>query len=477
MEPIQVTPYLAQRDLTGGHVTIRLTSANFESVAFRDGTVVLPFYNCFFERLTIVNEEEIEFKQISIAFFSCILPNIEIENITTKNITVGFYGSLVSGKIEHKNLIALDFNNCLTLSSMFVINVPKVQISYTRENFETNHWSILLTGFLQMNVHEIVNKPIRYHVYNPKVFHLSSNFDYQEEQFKPEVTIAYEPGTDHIETKIKGTSLEAFSISGSPNGNVSVENTRINSWYIYNFSPDGNVSFYSIEPIILSDKENKIGIHNSKLDGVEFDNVSFDSYPIISFYRTKFSKAIFTSCDFPEDYKTFSKFVEIENVHYPDRKPKNYDKAQYEIFLQLKKAVEERGNYYESQKFQAMAHDALRQIKSISWSDRLILKINSWSNNHALSVKRPFVGFIIFSIILYILYLGSIGRIFNSEDFDPTLIGYYFSFIDITHRIDFLVGKEEFTVWTLLIDYLGKLVFGFFIYQFITSFRKYGKRA
>lgn len=477
MEQKLVTPYIAQRDLTSSHATIRLSRADFESVAFRDGTVVLPFYHCFFKKLTIVNEEEIEFKQISIAFFSCILPDIKIENITTNNITVGFYGSLVSGKIEHKNLIAVDFNNCLTPSSMFVINVPKVQINYTKENFETNHWTGLLIRFLLQNAHEIINKPIRYHIHNSKVAHLSSNFDFQEEQFKTEITLAYQPGTDHIETKIKGMLLDAFSISGNPTGNISVENTRINSWYIYNFFPDGNVSFYSIEPASVSGKENKIGIHNSKLDGVEFDNVSFDSYPIISFYRTKFSKAIFTSCDFPEDYKTFSKFVEIENVHYPDRKPKNYDKAQYEIFLQLKKAVEERGNYYESQKLQAMAHDALRQIKSISWSDRLILKINNWSNNHGLSVKRPFVGFIISSVLLYILYLCSIGRIFNSGDFDPTLIGYYFSFIDITHRVDFLVGKEEFTGWTLLIDYLGKLIFGFFIYQFIASFRKYGKRA
>ena len=62
------------------------------------------------------------------------------------------------------------------------------------------------------------------------------------------------------------------------------------------------------------------------------------------------------------------------------------------------------------------------------------------------------------------------------ELFDPTLIGYYFSFLDITHRNDFLVNKNEFTGWSLFIDYFAKLVFGYLIYQFIAAFRKYSKK-
>ena len=65
---------------------------------------------------------------------------------------------------------------------------------------------------------------------------------------------------------------------------------------------------------------------------------------------------------------------------------------------------------------------------------------------------------------------------FSKTKIDFELIGYYFSFIDITHRSDFLVKKEELNGWSLTIDFFSKVVSGFFIYQFISAFRKYGKK-
>lgn len=439
-----------------------------------DGWSTLSFDRCLFEKLTIINEDEIAFKHISINFFSCIIGEIELGQVASDNISIGFYRSFVSGKIASGNLLAVEFNNCRTLSHMFLIDVPKIRISHTKENIEPNHWQGLLLQFYQSN--EFLKAPIRYQIYHPRQIDISSNYDSREEPIKPVINIFYNQEAGHQATKITGMSLSSFSISGNPGGAIRVENSRINNWYIHNFLPEGNVSFYSVAPVSTDSADAGIGIHDSMLDGVEFDNIAFDAYPIISFHRTKFSKAIFTSCDFPKDYKTFSAFVPIANVHYPDNRPPNYEKAQYEIFLQLKKAVEDRGNYYEAQKLQAIAHDALKQIKTISWADRLILSVNHWSNNHGLSIKRPFWGFLIFSVSLYLLYLLSVGRLFNSNTFDPKLIGYYFSFVDITHRSDFLVRKDELTGWSLFLDYLGKLIVGFFIYQFIAAFRKYGKR-
>ncbi|OJV54281.1 MAG: hypothetical protein BGO31_13100 [Bacteroidetes bacterium 43-16] len=469
-------PYSEIRDLSTGHLIITLTAADFENVQFKDGDTVLPFVNCFFEKLTIINREEIPFGNISIAFFNCLLPEIEVKTIQSQNITLGFYHSFVSGKIESSNLRSIDLNNCLTPSELFLIGAPSVQIKFTKENFDGDRWQGLFIQYYIQESYRLLEKEIKFNIYDPKNLHISSNFLYQEEFFKPEVFLSYKAGEDHITTIVKGVSLNALSISGNPAGVVAFENAKIKSLYIYDFYPTGDASLFSIAPVSLSDEENKIGIHNSKLDGVEFDNVSFDSYALISFYRTKFSKAVFTSCNFPEDYETFSKFVPIENVHYPDKKSDNYAKAQYEIFLQLKKALEDRGNYYEAQKLQAISHEALRQIENVPFFDKAILRINNLSNNHGLSIKRPLIGFFVISIPLYVLYLFSINRIFNAENFDPSLIGYYFSFIDITHRVDFLVEKGQFAWWTLIIDYTAKIMVGFFIYQFISAFRKYGKR-
>jgi len=82
----------------------------------------------------------------------------------------------------------------------------------------------------------------------------------------------------------------------------------------------------------------------------------------------------------------------------------------------------------------------------------------------------------VISVLFYVLYLCSLGRIFNCNDVDWNLIGYYFSFLDITHRSDFLVSKTELNGFSLTIDYFNKILVGFLIYQFIAAFRKYGKK-
>jgi hypothetical protein len=139
-------------------------------------------------------------------------------------------------------------------------------------------------------------------------------------------------------------------------------------------------------------------------------------------------------------------------------------------------ALEATGNFHEAQKLYAISNDALRKVKEVSGWDKIILWINRHSNNHGLSVKKPLVLFFFFSIVLYVFYLWSLNRIFNSNEFDASLIGYYFSFIDLTHRSDFLVEKNEFNNCCQFIDSFNKILVSFFIYQFVAAFRKYGRK-
>lgn len=478
MSVLSTTPYVPYNSLDLQLAEIVLKNSDFSTVSYKSGTTVLSFFDCRILDLRIENTEDINFTEVSLAFFNCFIGNVKVETITSKNVSIGFYGSVVSGRIESENLMACEFNNCLIPGSLFTIDVPKVTITYTKENLVISHWKTLFTKLKIPDAEPFQAAPIRYHIHGPKRLYCSSNFEgLQRDMFKPNLNIDYKEATDHVDTKIKGLSLESLSISGNPAGKVSVESTRIDNWFVYNFSPSGEVSFYHINPILSTSEDAKIGIHRCNLDNVWFDNVSFDRYPKISLFKTKFSKAIFTACDFPNSYSTFSSyFLPNENVHNTAKRPPNFAKAQYEIFLQLKKAMEDTGNFYEAQKLQAISHDALKQIAGIPRWDRLILCVNSRSNNHGLSIKRAFFGFFIFSIPVYILYLLAIGRIFNSNEFDANLIGYYFSFIDLTHRNDFLFKEHPIPGWALFIDYLGKLIVGFFIYQFIAAFRKYGKK-
>lgn len=469
---LPVKPYHKVERLDFENAVLDIKDIDFNGIPFQPGTIVLAFFNCRIMNLEIVNSENINFEEVSIAFFDCFIGSMTTESISSSNISIGCYSSLISGRVDNDKLTSFELNNCISPNSLFLFNIPKIRISYSKENIMATHW-MDLAAKLNIKLEDIPASS--FHTLNIGEFRCSSNFGPDiPDYFRPKINIAFDKQIDTL-TVIEGLSLLTLGLSGKPAGIISIENIKVGAWYIYNFYPEGNVIFQNIEPIV-GDKGNiKIGIHKSVLDDVQFDNIAFDQFPVISIFRTKIAKAIFTSCDFPRNYDSFSNFVPIENVHYPDKKTKNGDKALYEIFLQLKKGMDDMGNYYESQKLQAMAHEALRRMKSIPTTDRNILRINNLSNDHGLSIWRPIWGFLIFSIVFYILYLTTLDRMFNKTEVDWNLIGYYFSFVDLTHRSDFLVPKECLNGWALSIDFLAKLLVGFFAYQFIAAFRKYGK--
>jgi len=478
MKNLYLTPYTEHKNVNyNDEVIICIRKTDFDNVKFRDGTIPLSISNCNFKKVTIENTEEISFKDISLAFFDCTIKEIEVTNIKSSNISLGFYGTILSGKIQNSLLKGIELNNCLLADSIFLIGLQKIRVPFTKENLDKRKWIHLFQEIGIRNYRQYITNKQSYYIYDPQSLEFTSNFNDEKLDyvFDINLSIQYKQSNEDVLTKINNAYLRSLSIKGSPNGKVSVENTQISRLYISEFFPNEEVNFYNITPSTRQIEESKIEIHKCNLDNVWFDNFYFNRYSIISFYRTKFSKTVFTACNFPDKYSKFTKVKPIENIHYPDNINENYFKDQYEIFIQMKKSLESTGNYYEAQKLQSIAHEALKRIKTIPFWDRVILTVNGLSNNHGLSIKRPLLLFLGFSILFYVFYLQSLGRIFNSNEIDYTLIGDYFSFIDLTHRTDFLVEKSQFTAWSLFFDFSGKLLTGFFAYQFIAAFRKYGK--
>jgi hypothetical protein len=381
---------------------------------------------------------------------------------------------------------------------LFLLDLKRAVVSYTEENIFPIRWKKLLKS-VNATLENLLAEKHSFYIYDCKniVFTVNENKtekkaiykipydsvnkigyylnDQEKQKFKVNLSIQYSAEKEHNLTKIINAKLLALSLSGYSTGELLVENCNIDSWYIRSFSAQLGANFYDIKPFRRETEETKLEIHKSNLDKVWFDNIAFDDYSTISLYRNKFGQTTLTACDFPSRYKDFDKIQTIENIHYPDRKDKNYFKTRYETFLQLKKQLEASGNFYEAQKFQAISNEALKNVENLPYWDRVILKINSCSNNHGLSIKAPFVATIIISIFFYILYLSTLGRMFNCNSIDWNLFGYYFAFLDITHRTDFLVSKSELNGFSLTIDYFNKIIVGFLIYQFIAAFRKYGK--
>lgn len=495
MDIIQLEPYKVFEDQSYEDVKIVIKDSYFKGITPQKGKITFVFLNCLFQNLEIENNESINFENVSIAFFNCYIKNITIETFVATNCSVIFNSSILSGRIKNENLLSIDLNDCISNNSIFLVDLNKVSISFTEENIFSDRWRILLYS-IGANLETLLEIEQRYSIHNCR--NISHNFNerrpkedephrqsnHEEKEYKIEdqdnwfriyLNIFYSLDKEHKQTKIINAKLSALTIKGYSTGELSIENSKIDNLYIHDFSVSVGASFYNIRPL-RDTKENKLEIKNSNLDKVWFDNFAFNDYSEFSLYRNKFNETYFTACNFPEDYEGFEKMKTIANIHYPDEKDNNYFKIRYETFLQLKKRLESSGNVYEALKFQSISHEALRNIENLSFWDKLILNINRWSNNHGLSLKRPLCGILFFSCILYILYLLSIGRIFNSNDIDWNLFGYYFSFLDITHRSDFLVNKSELNGFAVAIDYINKIVVGFYIYQFVAVFRKYGKR-
>lgn len=500
---ISTIPYIkTKNEAFNDDADILIKQSMFDNIEYQDGKTTITFINCVFNRKLIIrNSEIIDFKEISVYFFGCFIRDLEVDQIVSPNISIHFGTSIISGRIKSEKLLSVGLNNTLFAYGLFLIDVASVHISYSEENIFPKIWKKILrpTGLRSLehylrSDHSIYLENVNNFLFEcrerssntPSGFYLApfqfgdSRLRYymkpgEKRNININLSIRFQNNPQEGSVKILSSNLNSLTLEGYSSVPITVENTSITEWYIRNFSPSKDTSFYNIRPGVNVPEGSHIEFHKSKLDSAWFDNVDFGSYNVVSFFRTKFSKATFSSCVFPETFASFEKFKNLPNVHYPNEVSESYYKDQYETFLQLKSSLESSGNFYEAQKFQAISNDLLSKVKNVSGWDKAILRINSLSNNHGLSIWQPLAGFFVFSIILYVLYLFSLGLIFTSNDIDYTLIGYYFSFIDITHRTDFLVDKTEFNLWALSIDFFGKVIGGFFIYQFIAAFRKYGK--
>ncbi|MCX2680970.1 hypothetical protein OOZ15_13535 [Galbibacter sp. EGI 63066] len=488
-------PYSKFEDLAfSGNTVMTLKSSDFEEVEFKEGKVTYLFSNCTFDSLRIENTEDIDFKDISIFFSDCCIGDIKIEDVSSPNISVLFDNCMISGIVKKSNIRLVNLTNCFINGVIFLQDLKKVHVSFDKRHRVPTSWNnnpltrrdfrreliaqkqsyIIDAGtevVYHVNIRDDRNDP------DQKARDIQRLTNEERNKLNIFLDLRYSPDQEHYRTRVEHALLSGLSISGNANGELKVERSGIDRIYIHSFSVSGRASFFGIKPS-GTDQEGKIHfeIRRSNLDNVWFDNVSFKEYDLVSFFQSSFGLANFTSCGFPDKYDEFEKFISVGNIHYPEVKEDNNDRNRYEIFLQLKKRLESSGNFFEAQKLHSVANEALLKIKDVSKWDKFILGLNSISNNHGTSIKHPLGWMFLFSVCLYILYLLSIDRIFINTSFDWNLIGYYFSFLDITHRIDFLVGKKELTGWSVTIDWINKIVTGFLIYQFIAAFRKYGKR-
>lgn len=162
----------------------------------------------------------------------------------------------------------------------------------------------------------------------------------------------------------------------------------------------------------------------------------------------------------------------------------NKSKEKKIIYSQLKKMYEVRGDSINVVKYHGLELDMQREIikghKGSFW-ERFQLCLNKRSNNFGQSWQWALGYLLLINLVFYSLYLWSLGLLFQNTSIDYNLFGYYFEFLNPTHKIDFLkngIGLINIKIngLAVLIDFVNRIFIGFLIYQLISAFRKYGKK-
>lgn len=112
-----------------------------------------------------------------------------------------------------------------------------------------------------------------------------------------------------------------------------------------------------------------------------------------------------------------------------------------------------------------------------SLEDGLILGLNTLSNNNGRSYAVGFLFTVAVTVLFFVCLLISTKRyslgtsqeaIIDKTDFYRL----YFEFLSPIHKVDFL-GTEIMTSTSYVLDFFGRILFAFGVYQFIQAFRKF----
>jgi len=229
-------------------------------------------------------------------------------------------------------------------------------------------------------------------------------------------------------------------------------------------------------------------ISHSSLGKTEITGSNLTGYRF-EYLNSKLLDCFITGTELPKDK------IDIYN---PIPNTKINDKDWYEqkvsIYNQFKKIFENQGDVVEASWYHAKAMDnqqALLQLtykeQTVPWYKKVASEkafnllgfwLNKISNNHSESWRVALRFVLLISAIMYSLYYISIHW---QEPFGfaktGRFFGDYFGFLDITHRIDFHVPKEQLTPWSKFFDFFGRILIGYGFFQFIAAFRRHGKKG
>lgn len=237
-------------------------------------------------------------------------------------------------------------------------------------------------------------------------------------------------------------------------------------------------TFHGASPVfrISHSSLGKTEITGSNLAGYRFE-----------YLNSKLLDCFITGTELPKD--------KIE-IYDPNKSMGHKDRYEQKvsIYNQFKKIYENQGDVVEASWYHAKAMDNQQRLlqltyrqKTDPWYKKIFSEerfnlfgfwLNKISNNHSESWRVALRFVLIVSAVTYSLYYVTI-HCHEPFGFAKTgrFFGDYFGFLDITHKIDFHVPKEQLTFWPKFFDFFGRILIGYGFFQFIAAFRRHGKKG
>lgn len=312
------------------------------------------------------------------------------------------------------------------------------------------------------------------------------------------------------ESSIYFLEMNEFTVHGDLHIRKVLQQTRCFEWWWYKADDLKEMNFNEYQAVIDDLKKDYLisvqklrtrypvptfKISHSTLGKTEFSNCK------IADFRFEFNNSRITDCFISGGTIPSEKIVIIDDqgneLNQGDIETHSQKAS---IYNQFKKIFESQGDAYSAAQFQAKWAEhqkkylqleyAPEKKKASFWKkpwrrvklicselsqDIGIFRLNRWSNNHGESWLRALAFTGISTGILYLLFLWSIGRCFNTNGLDLSLVGYYFEFLTPSFKPDFITGERPSSC-SIGLYYAGKAVFAYGLYQFISAFRKHGRK-
>lgn len=183
------------------------------------------------------------------------------------------------------------------------------------------------------------------------------------------------------------------------------------------------------------------------------------------------------------NYEVFEKELnEVIYEEYVSEKGVIPIKNKRETFRILKQNHESQNNVVESLPFKRMEKETLTKELSyksgfFNFIDKIILKLNSCSNNYGTSITHSFGFILIMGWLFFYLSLIATDSFEYSCDISEWEftrgLGYFIQFLMPTHKFNYMGDGVLLTTSFYFFDFIGRTFVGYGIYQFIQAFRKF----